>query len=77
MAVELESWSGRTLAVAWQAGAPRAFAVIRCALVDHRSVPRAARALGVARRTLEKWLRITPALAAGVELPRRGRPRPH
>lgn len=49
-------------------------AAVRAALEAARSVPAAAAALGVGRRTLEAWLRATPGLRDGLPLPRAGNP---
>lgn len=50
-------------------------ATVRLALVEHRSVPLAAVALGVSRATLREWLRGAPGIAAGIALRGAGRPR--
>lgn len=50
-------------------------AEVASAIRAHPDIGAAARALGVARRTLGAWVASDPAVADGVPLLRRGRPR--
>ena len=49
--------------------------VVRSALRAAGTVAGAARVLGVDRRSLERWIAEVPALAEGIDLPGRGRPK--
>jgi hypothetical protein len=64
---------GRPLAAMRVADPPRWRDTVRAALVACGSVPDAAARLGVARRTLEMWMRREPRLSAGINLPGPGR----
>ncbi len=42
---------------------------VRAAIVRERTIPRAAEALGISRRTLVDWVAEAPSLTVGVALP--------
>ncbi len=67
------SREARQLSALKTADPDRWFATVRAALERHKSIPDAAKSLGLAARTVFRWAEEVPALKAEIELRQPGR----